>query len=59
MSIANKKRILVEYYRKNGGFPLAAVTIDSDSNTVGNVFINGTWFGTFDYIEKKFIQKAE
>ena len=59
MLIAKKKHILVEYYRKNGGFPLAAVSIDSDGDTVGNVFVNGTWFGTFDYIAKKFIQKAE
>ena len=59
MSIAEKKRILAEYYREHGGFPLAAVTIDGDSGTVGNVSVNGTWFGVFDYTEKKFIQKAE
>ena len=44
---------------EHGGFPLAAVTIDGDSGTVGNVSVNGTWFGVFDYIAKKFIQKAE
>lgn len=59
MSIPKKKKILVEYYRKHGGFPLAAVTIDGDGETVGNVFVNGTWFGTFDYIKKEFIQKAD
>lgn len=59
MSITDKKHILIDYFRKNGGLPRGAILIDNDTENIGNVSVNGTWFGTFDYIDKKFIQKAE
>lgn len=58
MSLKTKKYILTEYFRKNGGVPKGAITIDSDENTVGNVSVNGTWYGTFDYEERRFIETA-
>lgn len=37
MSIKDKKRILMDYYRKNGGLPKGNLDIDADTDTVGNV----------------------
>lgn len=59
MSIEVKKKILIGYFRTHGGIPKGAVTVDSDTATVGNVFVNGTWRGTFDYEERRFITEAE
>ncbi len=59
MSLEAKKKILIGYFRAHGGIPKGAVTVDSDTATVGNVFVNGTWFGTFDYEGKRFVTEAE
>lgn len=55
MSLKSKKQILIKYFRENGGIPKAALSIDSDTASIGNVFVNGCWYGTFDYAERKFI----
>ena len=59
MSLEEKKRILIEYFRDHGGYPRGTIGYDSDIEPVGNVTINGTWIGVFDYISKEFIQTAE
>lgn len=59
MSLRAKKSILIEYFRNNGGVPKGAISIDNDTGTVGNVMVNGCWYGTFDYDEKRFITLEE
>lgn len=56
MSIKDKKRILTDYYRKNGGLPKGNLDIDAD--TVGNVFVNDSYVGAFDYCKGEFIALA-
>ena len=59
MSLKTKKSILISFFRNNGGIPKGAISIDNDTGTVGNVTVNGNWYGTFDYTEKKFITLAD
>ncbi|MGN0619114.1 MAG: hypothetical protein ACI4J7_08850 [Ruminiclostridium sp.] len=59
MSLKSKKHILIEFFRNNGGIPKGAVSIDNDTGTIGNVMVNGCWYGTFDYTSKEFITLAE
>lgn len=59
MSLKTKKSILISYFRNNGGIPKGSISIDSDMSTVGNVSVNGSWYGTFDYSAKKFITLAD
>lgn len=56
MTFKTKKHILAEYFRAHGGIPPGTISVDDDNETVGNISVNGTWIGTFDYIAKKFIQ---
>ena len=55
MSIKEKKAILLAYYRKLGKMPEGTLEIDADTDTVGNVYIDGNFAGTFDFCEMKFI----
>ncbi len=59
MSLKTKKSILIEFFRQNGGIPKGAITIDNDTGTVGNVTVNGSWYGVFDYNERRFISTAD
>ncbi len=59
MSLKNKKAILLAFFRANGGLPKGAVTIDNDTATVGNVFVNGCWIGAFDYEQRCFVIEAD
>ncbi|MCM1334951.1 MAG: hypothetical protein NC084_09785 [Bacteroides sp.] len=59
MSLKKKKHILIRYLRSHDRLPKGALSIDADTATVGNVFVNGTWIGTFDYEERRFIAEAE
>ena len=54
MSIKDKKRILTDYYRKHGGLPKG----DADTDTVGNVFVDDSYVGAFDYCKGEFISLA-
>jgi hypothetical protein len=55
MSIKDKKRILTDYYRKHGGLPKGNLDIDADTDTVGNVFVDDSYVGAFDYCKGEFI----
>ena len=59
MSLKTKKSILIDFFRNNGGIPKVAITIDNDTGTVGNVTVNGSWYGVFDYNERRFISTAD
>ncbi len=59
MSLKIKKSILLSYFLCNGGIPKGSISIDNDTSTVGNVSVNGSWYGTFDYTKKKFITLAD
>lgn len=56
MSMAEKKKVLLSYFRKNGGYPKGCVTIDSNTETIGNVSVNGTFYGVFDYEKCCFVE---
>ena len=58
MSIKDKKRILTDYYRKHGGLPKGNLDIDADTDTVGNVFVDDSYVGAFDYCKGEFISLA-
>lgn len=55
MSLNHKKFILIQYFREHG-MPKGFITIDSDTCEIGNVSVNGEYYGTFDYNLKKFVQ---
>lgn len=57
MSLNEKKTALNKYFRDNGGFPKGCVTIDATSDSVGNVSVNGTYYGAFDFEKGYFIEK--
>ncbi len=56
MSMTEKKAVLSKYFRSNGGFPKGCVTIDATLDTIGNVSVNGTYYGVFDFAEGHFIE---
>lgn len=56
MSMAKKRTALLSWFRENGGFPKGCVTIDSNTETIGNVSVNGTFYGVFDYENNCFIE---
>ena len=58
MSIKDKKRILTDYYRKHGGLPKGNLDIDADTDTVGNVFVDDSYVGAFDFCKGEFISLA-
>ncbi|MGN0596145.1 MAG: hypothetical protein ACI4J1_02290 [Ruminiclostridium sp.] len=58
ISLSEKKSILINYFRKHGKLPCGALTIDSNTATVGNVSVDGSYYGTFDYIKEEFIDIA-
>ncbi len=55
MNLEQKKKIINAYFKSHGGFPKGAVSIDANESTVGNVMVNGTWIGTFDFEKRDFI----
>lgn len=57
MSIKYKKSILIKYYREHGGVPKGNLEIDADTDSIGNVFLNDTYIGTFDFCKRKFINR--
>lgn len=59
MQLSEKKSILLNYFNGNGGVPKGALSIDCNTDTIGNVSVNGSWYGTFDYIRKEFISLAD
>lgn len=58
MSIKDKKRILTDWYREHGGLPKGNLDIDADTDTVGNVFVDDSYVGAFDYCKREFITLA-
>lgn len=58
LSLSEKKSILINYFRSHGKFPQGAVSIDCGTATVGNVSVDGSYYGTFDYISREFIELA-
>ena len=59
MSFEKKKAALIKYFRNNGGFPKGCVTIDSTPGSVGNVSVNGTYYGVFDFNKGYFLEKND
>lgn len=59
MSFEKKKAALIQYFRNNGGFPKGCVTIDTSYSTIGDVSVNGTYYGTFDFAKGDFLEKND
>ncbi len=59
MSFEKKKAALIKYFRNNGGFPKGCVTIDASYGTIGDVSVNGTYYGTFDFVKGEFLEKND
>lgn len=59
MSMTEKKAALSKFFRANGGFPKGCVTIDATSDPIGNVSVNGTYYGAFDFVEGYFLEKND
>lgn len=58
MSMNEKRAILGDYFRKNG-MPNGCITVDNDMATIGNVSVNGTFYGVFDYKKREFVSREE
>lgn len=56
MSMAEKRTALLSYFRKKGSYPKGCLTIDSNTETIGNVSVNGTFYGVFDFENSRFIE---
>lgn len=56
MSMAEKRTAILSYFRKKGKYPKGCLTIDSNTETIGNVSVNGTFYGVFDFENGCFIE---
>lgn len=54
VSLKDKKIILSNYFRQHGK-PSGCITFDVDTATLGNISVDGSYYGTFDYIRKQFV----
>ncbi len=55
MNLEQKKKIINAYFQSHGRLLKGAVSFDANESTVGNVMVNGTWIGTFDFEKRDFI----
>lgn len=58
MSIKDKKQIIIVAL-KALGVRFIKLEITSDNDTVGGVYVDGAYFGTFDYIRMTFVDWSE
>ena len=54
MKIKDKKPIIIAALRALG-VRVRELEITADTDTIGNVFVNGEFFGVFDYIKRSFV----
>lgn len=56
MNLMQKRKILTAYFMSHGGFPHGCVRVADPESTVCNVFINGTYYGVFNFEKRDFIK---
>ena len=49
------KKFIIRNALKALGISEGRLSIPSNENTVGSVYINGVYFGLFDYIKRTFV----
>lgn len=54
MKIKDKKPIIIAALRALG-VNVRELEITPDNDTIGNVFVNGEYFGVFDYVKRTFV----
>lgn len=54
MKINDKKPIILAALRELG-VRVRELEITPDADTIGNVFVNGEFFGVFDYTKRAFV----
>ncbi|MDE7362857.1 MAG: hypothetical protein K2N38_13090 [Oscillospiraceae bacterium] len=55
MKIKDKKPIIIAALAALG-VRVRELEIAADSDTVGNVYVNGEFFGVFDYVKQAFVE---
>lgn len=55
MKIKDKKSIILAALAELG-IRAKELTITPDEDTIGNVYVNGEFFGVFDYIKRTFVE---
>lgn len=55
MKIKDKKPIITAALRALG-VKVRKLEITPDNDTIGNVYVNGEFFGVFDYIKRAFVE---
>lgn len=55
MKIKDKKPIITAALRALG-VKVRSLEITPDNDTIGNVFVNGEFFGVFDYVKRAFVE---
>ena len=50
-----EKELIIINALNSLGFHTGRLSIPSNENTVGSVYINGVYFGLFDYIKRTFV----
>lgn len=55
MKIKDKKPIITAALRALG-VKVRELEITPDNDTIGNVFVNGEFFGVFDYVKRAFVE---
>ena len=54
MKLKDKKPIIIAALRELG-IKARELEITPDTDTIGNVYVNGEFFGVFDYIKRTFV----
>lgn len=54
MKLKDKKPIIIAALRSLGITP-RELEITPDADTIGNVYVNGEFFGVFDYVRRTFV----
>ena len=54
MKIKDKKPIIIAALAALG-VKVRELEITADTDTIGNVFVNGEFFGVFDYVKRSFV----
>lgn len=55
MKIKDKKPIILAALAALG-IRARELTITPDEDTIGNVYVNGEFFGVFDYVKRSFVE---
>lgn len=56
MNLIQKRKILTAYFMSHGGFPPGCVRVADPGLTFCIVFINGAYYGVFDFNKRDFIK---